>query len=226
MSTLRKVLDWQRLLLVRRMVGVAAFAYLTIHLSLYVVQEGFNWGKVASEILRRVYLEIGFVALLIFAALAITSTDAAMRRLRKNWTRLHRLIYLAALLAVIHQFMQSKADVDEPWVMAGLYVWLMGYRLLDARSAGKQGPSLLSVAALSTAAAVAVALGESVYYWVKVGVSPLRVLEAYLMLNTWRPGWVVLAIGLGITVAGALTRVQRLRSALRLPAPRPVRSTG
>lgn len=201
-SSLRWVLDWQRLLLVRRMVGVAAFAYVIIHLSLYVVQEAFNFTKVATEIIFRIYLEIGFAALLILAVLTITSTDGMMRRLRKNWTRLHRLVYVAALLAVIHQFMQSKADVDEPWVMAGLLVWLMGYRLLDRIFATKHQLKLWYVGALSIVAGVLTAVGESVYYWIKLGVSPMRVLSAYTALASVRPGWVVLAIGLGVTAAG------------------------
>jgi sulfoxide reductase heme-binding subunit YedZ len=203
-SSLRWVLDWQRLLLVRRMVGVAAFAYVMIHLSLYVVQEAFNFTKVATEIVFRIYLEIGFTALLILAVLTITSTDGMMRRLRKNWTRLHRLVYLAALLAVIHQFMQSKADVDEPWVMTGLLIWLMGYRLLDRTFATKHQLKLWYVGALSIAAGVLTALGESVYYWIKLGVSPMRVLSAYTALTALRPGWVVLFVGLGVTAAGVV----------------------
>jgi sulfoxide reductase heme-binding subunit YedZ len=201
-SSLRWILDWQRLLLVRRMVGVAAFAYVLFHLSLYMGQEAFDLRKVATEIVLRIYLTIGFVGLLILAALAITSTDSMMRRLRKNWTRLHRLIYVAALLAVIHQFMQSKADVDEPWVMAGLYMWLMGYRLLDWAFATKHQLKLWYVGALSIVAAALTAVGESVYYWIKLGVSPLRVLSAYTTFAMVRPGWVVLAIGLGVTAAG------------------------
>jgi methionine sulfoxide reductase heme-binding subunit len=203
-TPLRWSLDWPRLLLVRRMVGVAAFAYVLLHLSLYTVDQAFDLWKVASEIVLRIYLELGFTALLILAALAITSTDATTRRLGRNWQRLHNLVYVAAAIAVVHQFMQSKADVDEPWVMAGLYVWLMGYRGISAAFKLRNRVPGWALGLLSIASGLLTALGESVYYWIKVGVSPMRVLAADLALNAWRPGWVVLAIGTAVTAAAAL----------------------
>lgn len=204
-TPLARLLAWPQLLLVRRMVGVAAFGYALLHLSLYATDQHFDLLKVTSEIALRIYLTIGFTALLILAILAATSTDAMVRRLGRAWTRLHRLVYVAAALAVVHHFMQAKADVDEPWVMAGLYIWLMGYRLL-APAFGRIAPPVWSIALLGAAAGVLTALGESVYYWLKLGVSPARVLAADLALNSWRPGWVVLAIALAITAA-VLARV-------------------
>jgi sulfoxide reductase heme-binding subunit YedZ len=218
-TPLRALLAWQRLILVRRMIGVAAFAYVCLHLALYAVDQAFDLGKVASEIVLRIYLEIGFTALLILAVLAITSTDNMMRRLRRNWTRLHRLVYAAAALAVVHNFMQAKADVDQPWVMAGLFVWLMGYRLLEWRFGQPYRFKLAAIAGLSLAAGVLTAVGESVYYWIKVGVSPLRVLSAYTAFVGWRPGWIVLAICAGVTLVAivrALTaKADRPRTSLR-----------
>lgn len=202
----RKLLQWPRLLLVRRMVGVAAFAYAAVHLFLYVADEAFNLGKVATEILVRVYLTIGFVSLLILTAMAATSTDGMVRRLGgRRWRRLHRLVYLAALLSVVHFFMQVKFDVDEPWVMAGLYAWLMGYRLVDRF--GRRGSRLAAwwPAILAILAAAGTAIGESIYYWIKVGVAPIQVLAANLMVDiAVRPALVVLAICLAIALAGAL----------------------
>ncbi|HEX9462483.1 MAG TPA: protein-methionine-sulfoxide reductase heme-binding subunit MsrQ [Alphaproteobacteria bacterium] len=224
-TPLRSLLNWPRLILVRRMIGVAAFAYVCLHLTLYIVDQAFDLQKVATEIVLRIYLEIGFTALLILAALAVTSTDGMMRRLRRNWTRLHRLLYVAAGLAVIHNFMQAKADVDQPWVMAGLYLWLMGYRLLAWRFGQNYRFKLAAVGALSLAAGAATAVGESIYYWIKVGVNPTRVLSAYLTFATWRPGWIVLAIGLSVTIAGAVRALtskpsqQRPRSAAAAVTP-------
>lgn len=202
-TPLARLWSWPRLLVVRRMVGVAAFAYGLVHLSLYVTQEHFKLATVASEIVLRIYLTIGFTALMILAALAATSTDAMVRRLGRSWPRLHKLVYVAAALAVVHHFMQSKADVDEPWVMAGLYGWLMGYRILAAVFGRKTAP-LWSVALLSVGAGVLTAIGESLYYWIKLGVSPARVLAADLALNSIRPGWVVLAMTLAVTAAMAV----------------------
>lgn len=201
-TPLARLWAWPRLLVVRRMVGVAAFAYGLLHLSLYVTDEHFKLATVASEIVLRIYLTIGFTALVILAALAATSTDAMVRRLGRAWPRLHKLVYVAAALAVVHHFMQSKADVDEPWVMAGLYGWLMGYRLL-ANLFGRKTAPLWSIALLSAAAGVLTALGESIYYWIKLGVSPARVLAADLALNSVRPAWVVLAIVLAVTAVMA-----------------------
>src|SRR5260370_968588 len=109
------------------MIGVAAFAYAITHLSLYTADQMFDLAKVASEIVHRIYLTIGFSAVVGLAALAATSTDGMIRRLGpRNWQRLHRLVYLIALLAVVHYCMQSKLDLWEPSIMAGIYGWLIG----------------------------------------------------------------------------------------------------
>src|SRR5947199_1444891 len=115
-TPLRAIVQWQRLILVRRMVGVAAFAYALTHLTLYTASEAFDLAKVATEIAVRIYLTIGFTALLGLSALAATSTDAMVRRLGRRWQRLHRLVYLIALLAVIHFWMQSKLEIWEPTI--------------------------------------------------------------------------------------------------------------
>ena len=126
------VFDWPRILLVRRMVGVTAAVYACTHLTLYTFDENLRLLHVASEIVLRFYLTIGFVALLGLLALAVTSTDAAVRRMGKNWKRLHRLAYLIGVLALLHYFIQSKANVSEPVFVSGLFLWLMLWRLLPA----------------------------------------------------------------------------------------------
>ncbi|WP_191062452.1 protein-methionine-sulfoxide reductase heme-binding subunit MsrQ, partial [Geminicoccus harenae] len=129
-TPLRGVLRWPRLMLVRRMVGVAALCYALCHLLLYVADQGFDLLRVGSEIVLRFYLTIGFVALLGLAALGATSTDAAIRRMGGWWRRLHRLAYPITALALLHFFIQSKIDVTEPVLLTGLFLLLMGYRLL------------------------------------------------------------------------------------------------
>ncbi|HUA53406.1 MAG TPA: ferric reductase-like transmembrane domain-containing protein [Candidatus Sulfotelmatobacter sp.] len=202
----RRVLDWPRVLVLRRMIGVAAFAYAATHLTLYALDQGLDLVKVATEIALRFYLTIGFVALAILAALAATSTDGMMRRLgARRWRRLHRLVYPAALLGVIHFFIQTKANVDEPWVMAGLLAWLMLYRALAWRRGSDRKVAARTIALLAPLAALLTALGEAVYYWIKLGVDPLRVLGADLSLATGvRPAWIVLAIALALSAGGAL----------------------
>jgi methionine sulfoxide reductase heme-binding subunit len=215
-TPLRQALQWQRLILVRRMIGVAAFAYALFHLTLYTADEAFNLTKVASEIVLRFYLTIGFAALCGLAALAATSTDGMIRRIgARNWQRLHRLVYLIALLGVVHFWLQSKLEVWEPTVMAGLYVWLMGYRLLAARFAVRGRLPLAWVGALAPAAAVATAAGEAVYFHLDYHVGLWRVIALNWSLMTGvRPAVVVFGITAAIAAAAAL------RGWLATPAPR------
>jgi sulfoxide reductase heme-binding subunit YedZ len=96
---LSRILRFNQLLDVRRMIGVGAFAYAAAHFTLYIVDLMFDWREIASEIVRRNRLTLGFVALLGLTALAVTSTNGMVRRLGiKRWQRLHQAIYLIALL--------------------------------------------------------------------------------------------------------------------------------
>ena len=128
-TPLRRIFSWNRIIGVRRMTGVAVLAYALLHLGLYVAQENWDLAKVVSEIVLRFYLAIGFVALLGLAALGATSFDSAVRRMGRNWNRLHMLVYPIAVLALFHFFLQSKTDVTQPTLMAGLFCLLMLYRL-------------------------------------------------------------------------------------------------
>jgi sulfoxide reductase heme-binding subunit YedZ len=204
-TPLRAVLQWQRLVLVRRMVGVAAFAYALTHLLLYTASEAFDLAKVASEIVLRIYLTIGFAALLGLSALAATSTDGMVRRLGRRWQALHRVVYLIALLAVIHYWMQSKLEIWEPTIMAGIYLWLMGYRLLARRLAVRGRLPLPWVGVLGMVAAVLTAAGEALYFWLVYGADPGRVIAAnWSLVLGLRPAVVVLGLGIVVTLAGLL----------------------
>ena len=208
-TPLRQILQWPRLILVRRMIGVAAFVYVLMHFSLYTASQAFDLGKVATEIALRIYLTIGFAALLGLAALAATSTDGMVRRLGgKRWQLLHRLVYAIAVLAVIHYCFQSKLDQWEPTIMAGLLLWLLAYRLLLWRLGLRGHLALPWVAGLSLAAAVATALGEAGYFRLAFHAPLVRVLETNLSLATGiRPAVIVLAISLAVTFAGVLRAV-------------------
>jgi sulfoxide reductase heme-binding subunit YedZ len=204
-TPLKAILQWQRLILVRRMVGVGAFAYVIFHFSLYVADQAFNPITVAREIVLRIYLTIGFAALLGLSALAATSTDAMVRRLGRKWQTLHRLVYLICLLGLIHYSMQSKLEQWEPAIADGIFVWLIGYRLLAAKFAVRGRLGLGWVAGLGVVATVLTGLGEALYFRLAFGVDPLRVLEADFSLQTGvRPAAVVLAFAVIVTVAGAL----------------------
>jgi methionine sulfoxide reductase heme-binding subunit len=201
----RRTFHWPRLLLVRRMLGVTAFAYIIAHVTLYAASEHFALLKVASEIVLRFYLTIGFVAVLGLAALAATSTDKMMRRLGiKRWQRLHRLTYFIAILGTIHFFIQAKSEVTEPTIMAGFYVWLMGFRLLQKAWKGKDLP-IWVLLLLGVGSGVLTALGEAVYFLIKVGAPIPLVLETNFMFDAGiRPAVLVTAVGLAVTIVAAM----------------------
>jgi sulfoxide reductase heme-binding subunit YedZ len=213
-------LHWPRALIVRRMIGVAVFAYVAAHVLLYVVDQQFDLVKVATEIVLRIYLTIGFVALVGLAVLAATSTDAAVRKLgAPAWQRLHRIAYVIAVLGLLHFFMQSKIDVSQPALMSGFLIWLMGWRLmvfLRRRGGREPLPSVFDLLVLAIAAAVLTVATEALWYAVATGVDPWRVIRSNLDFGfAIRPVWWVLAAGLVVTAAawwrgrGAPKRTQR-----------------
>lgn len=199
----RLVLQWPRLLDVRRLVGVAACVYVLIHLSLYAADEAFDLATVASEIVLRIYLTIGFTALTGLCVLAITSTDGWQRRLgARRWQSLHRILYGIGVLAVIHFCMQSKLDEWEPTIMAGIFFWLMGCRVVSWRL-GRGKLPLAWVAGLSVVAGLLTALGEAVYFGIAMGAPIGLVLQANLSLETGlRPAWVVLVSTFAVALLG------------------------
>ncbi len=127
----RRIVRYGNLIDVRRMLGVGTFCYIAAHLALFFADQSYSVGKVIHEITHRVYLIVGAMAWIGLAALAATSTDGMVRRLGgMRWRRLHQAIYAIALLALIHYFQQTKADVTVPTFAAGLFLWLIAYRVL------------------------------------------------------------------------------------------------
>ncbi len=204
----RRLFDWGKLIQVRRILGIAALLYILAHFTLYVVDSRLDLAFVASEIVKRVYLLIGFAALLGLAVLGVTSTDGMIRRLGAiRWNRLHRLVYVITALGILHYYMQSKVDVSQPVLMTGFFLWLMGYRLMAARGY-KEG--LVPLLVLSVVSALLTALAEAAWYGIATGVGAWRPLLANLDFSfSIRPAWWVLAAGLAVTVASELRK--RLR---------------
>lgn len=192
-----RLLEWPKLLTLRRMVGVTAAAYAAIHLALYFVEQKYNPLTVASEIIRRFYLTIGFVALVGLIALAVTSTDNAIRRMGRKWKLLHRLAYPIGVLALWHYALQSKANVSEAVFAAGLFTWLMIWRALPEpwRKPVVAYPALAGLAGLLTAAI------EFGWYGLASGVDPWRVLAANQSLDFGlRPAHWVFLTALAVTL--------------------------
>lgn len=207
-TPLREAFGLTRLLDVRRMIGVAAFVYGCAHITLYAAQESFRLVFVALEIVKRIYLTIGFVGLVGLAVLAVTSTDGWQRRLGARWGRLHKAIYVVAVLAAVHFFIQSKAQVTEPILMMGFYLWLMAARTWSRR-AGRRRIGAGALAALGVAAAIVTALGEAGWYAFKLGVSPLMVLGTNFHDFGFRPAWGVAIAAAAILVLAAVRALWR-----------------
>jgi sulfoxide reductase heme-binding subunit YedZ len=121
-------LNW--LLRFRRMLGLFAFFYVLLHFTVYLVlDQNLEFAYLIEDILERPYITLGVTGLLLLIPLAVTSTNKMMRRLGRRWQKLHRLIYLIAVLGVIHFFWQVKEDFLEPQIYAAILLSLLGYRV-------------------------------------------------------------------------------------------------
>jgi sulfoxide reductase heme-binding subunit YedZ len=210
-TPLRRIARFNLLVDVRRMIGVGAFVYAATHISLYVADQMFDLWKVVSEIALRLYLTIGFTALLGLTALAITSTDGMVRRIGgRKWQGLHNIIYGVGLLALIHYFQQTKADVSVPTFVAGLFAWMLGYRLLLKFRKTRDEPPAWMLLGLTAVVAALVFIAEAIGIGIVFNVSPFRVLGTafdFDDLAMIRPGWLVFGAGL-IVVALDLVRAR------------------
>jgi methionine sulfoxide reductase heme-binding subunit len=123
------ILRQPRVMRLRRMLGLFAFTYLSLHfLTWLVLDQSLNASLIVADIFKRPYILVGFTALLLLVPPAVTSTDRWMRRLGRRWHALHRLVYVATLLGCIHFWWQVKADWREPALYVGIYLVLMGWR--------------------------------------------------------------------------------------------------
>jgi methionine sulfoxide reductase heme-binding subunit len=118
----------------RRMLGLFAFFYALLHFAVYLSLDlEFNFRTLFTDIAKRPYITIGFVALLLLIPLAVTSTNRMMRRLGRRWQKLHRLVYVIAVLGVWHFYWQVKRDIREPLIYAGILAVLLVYRRARSR---------------------------------------------------------------------------------------------
>ncbi|QEP43294.1 sulfoxide reductase heme-binding subunit YedZ [Ectothiorhodospiraceae bacterium BW-2] len=129
----RRRLGWRGLARYRRRVGLYAFFYLLLHLLAYtILEQFFDWQAIVEDIVKRPYITLGMISLLLLLPLALTSHRSAIKRLGHYWQGLHRLIYLAALLGVAHYLLLTRADMLYPMLYALLLALLLGERLLYA----------------------------------------------------------------------------------------------
>ncbi|MBI2801399.1 MAG: sulfoxide reductase heme-binding subunit YedZ [Gammaproteobacteria bacterium] len=149
-TPLRRTLHWIWLVRHRRTLGLFAFGYLMLHWLTYAVLDvQLDWTDLVRDLMKRPYIMIGMAALVMMIPLAITSTRRMVRRLGRNWQRLHRLVYVIAIFGVIHFWMSVKKDISEPLLYAVIFGALFAHRIPYA------------IAHRRAAAKSAVALGRS-----------------------------------------------------------------
>jgi sulfoxide reductase heme-binding subunit YedZ len=130
------------------MLGLFAFFYACLHLTTYLwLDQFFIWQDILADIVKRPFITVGFASFVILAALAATSTDGMLRRLGRRWKTLHRGVYLAAILGVVHFWWLVKADIREPALYAGLLAVLLGYRVVRALRQRRRQTNRAAVAA-------------------------------------------------------------------------------
>jgi sulfoxide reductase heme-binding subunit YedZ len=143
-TPLRRLTNWNWLSRFRRMLGLFAFFYAFMHfLAWFVLDQGMLIAAILEDLIERPFITIGFAAVLILTALAITSLTAIRRRMGRHWQTLHKAVYAAAVLGVWHYWWQVKKDVTEPQIYAAILAVLVGLRIwwwLKRRTSGGRGP--------------------------------------------------------------------------------------
>ncbi len=134
-TPLRRISGWNRIIKVRRLLGLFAFFYACLHLLIYLgLDQGFAWSFIVEDVVERPFITVGAGAFLLLVPLAVTSTKGWIRRLGRRWQRLHRLVYLAATLGALHFYWKVKADTFWPlvaaMVLAGLLLARVPWRRL------------------------------------------------------------------------------------------------
>jgi sulfoxide reductase heme-binding subunit YedZ len=132
MTPLRLLTKQTWWILYRRMTGLYAFFYALIHFLIYsLLLLGADLSRIGEELTRRPYIIVGMIALIFYIPLAITSTHAWQRRLKRNWARLHQLVYVIGIFAVVHMTWLKKVGLYDTWPYALILVFLLGIRIVD-----------------------------------------------------------------------------------------------
>jgi sulfoxide reductase heme-binding subunit YedZ len=133
-TPLRKLTGWNKTIQFRRMIGLFSFFYAFMHFAVYLgLDRIFEWSEIVEDLSKRPYITIGFTAFIMLIPLTVTSTKGWIRKLGKKWQKLHRLIYLIAVLGVIHFWWLVKKDISEPLIFALILVTLFGLRWVLSR---------------------------------------------------------------------------------------------
>lgn len=209
-TPVQRIGNWPRLILVRRMIGLAALSYAAVHFLAYALSQNYDLVRIVSEISQRVYLAIGFAALMGLVVLGATSSDGIIRWMGYRWKLLHKLVYAIGILGLTHFFLQAKIDATEPTLMAGFFILLMACRMVIAKRI-RLSPSV--VLATGLVSAIVTAGLEFAWYGLATGVDPSAVLAAnFAFPEMMRPAVIIAVAGLGMA---AIAAAQSWRGRLR-----------
>lgn len=129
-TPIRRLLHWNSLLRFRRLLGLWSFVYISLHFLIFLVFDHyFDWLAIFEDIIDRPYISVGFAAFLLMIPLTITSVSALQRKMGRSWMRLHQLVYVVAVLAVVHFLWLVKSDLLEPLVYGAVLFVLLSVRL-------------------------------------------------------------------------------------------------
>ena len=129
-TPIQTITKWRGMANYRQLLGLTAFTYASLHVMVYlVVDHVLEWQMIFIDIIESRYIWFGIVCYLILLVLAITSPKAAKKKLGKNWKKLHRLIYLAAITAILHYFWQLKGNLAEPVFYFLMMLFLFAFRI-------------------------------------------------------------------------------------------------
>ncbi len=133
-TPLRRLSGWHGLIKLRRMLGLFAFFYACLHFTTYIwLDQFFDLASIYKDVIKRPFITVSFPSFLLMIPLALTSTNAMVRRLGgKRWQRLHRLVYVTAVGGVIHYLWLVKKDITDPRIYAFILALLLAYRLAGA----------------------------------------------------------------------------------------------
>jgi sulfoxide reductase heme-binding subunit YedZ len=198
----RYVLRWNKLVLVRRMVGLAALYYTLLHILLWCIDLQFDAVMLFTELFLRTFLTVGLAGTLIMVALGVTSNDWSIRHLgAKRWNVVHAWVYAGAGLSLLHYFMEVRLDATEAALWTGVFFLLVAFRLVRKRAE----PGLLNLSVMALVCGIATALAEATYYKISTNVNVMRVLSANLDFSyTIRPAWWVFGTGIVVAVLAAV----------------------
>lgn len=202
-TPLRRIFRWRRLILIRRMLGVAALIYTVAHIIIYFWLRFWEANVILNEMVTRLTLIVATLSFLGLVALGATSFDATIKSMgAKSWDRLHRLTYIFTGLAVFHFLLSPGATAGLPFLMVGAYVWLMAWRYLAARGLGESVPALAILGLATTALTVAL---EAIWPAIFFEMNPLISLSFnFNLVLGLSPGWKMLGMSMAVVLGLAL----------------------